>query len=138
MADPSNLPIDPEFVRFGLSRAIQIHSEEFRVSNPRITLDLDLVEDEKLLPEATCLALFQSYLEILDRSRQDQAGMVWVRYYPFKQEMVLEIKNDARSEHPVDFSRVSECIQSVGGQVQAADQPGQGLFIKVTVPMGRA
>jgi glucose-6-phosphate-specific signal transduction histidine kinase len=136
MSDQPTSPVDPELVRFGLSRAIQIHSEEFRTKNPQIKIDLDLVEDEKLLPQSTCLVLYQVYLECLEISRRARAGMVWVRYYPLWQQMVLEIKHNGTGLGPrLDLTRLEECIQPVGGQVKATTLPAGGMVLAISVPM---
>ncbi len=138
MSDLPPSPADLELVRFGLSRAIQIQSEEFRTKNPQIKMDLDLVEDEKLLSESTCLALYKVYLECLEISHQARARMVWVRYYPLWQQMVLEIKHDGTGLGPIlNLTRLEECLKPVGGQVKATARPAGGVILVAAVPLKR-
>ncbi len=139
----------PEILRFGLSRAIQIHSEDFRVSYPHIKLDLDLVEDANLLPEETCLALYRIYQEAISNVvRHSDASQVWIRYYPSGQNMALEIKDNGKGfEIPSDWvsltrrdhfgmAGMKERVDAVGGKIQIASKPGRGTTVKVKVPMG--
>ena len=142
---PENLPgnhpgdlQDPERVRFGLSRAIQLHSEEYRLTSPQIKLDLDLVEDENLLPKNTCLALYQVYLERLQQIAGDtQARRVWIHYYPSRTQMILDIKDDGKGDSTsADFARMRDCVEEAGGQLLVTAQPGQGTTITAKAPFG--
>lgn len=134
---PENTP-DPEIVRFGLSRAIQLHSEEYRARFPQVQLDLDLVEDENLLPQATCLALYQVYLERLGQLAGDpRAKLVSIHYYPSRSHMNLEIKDDGSGDGAqADTASLKACVEAAGGELLAAAQPGGGLKITAKAPLG--
>lgn len=136
--EPDTSP-DPEIVRFGLSRAIQIHSEEFRASLPHIQLDLDLVEDENLLPQETFLALYRCYTERLHQIAQNaQARQIWVHYYPTLTHMNLDVKDNGAGEPgPSVIARLRECVETAGGQLVVNTQPGEGTRVTAKVPFPR-
>jgi glucose-6-phosphate-specific signal transduction histidine kinase len=136
MNDSTGNPPDGEMVRFGVSRAIQVHSEAFRAKYPQIKLDLDLVEDENLLPQATCLAFYQVYLERLQQiAEEPQTGQVWVHYYPSRDCMMMEIKDDGKgASTPANAFRMKECIEAAGGQLSATTLPDGLTMISAKVP----
>ncbi len=137
---PGNQQPDSPDLRFGLSRAIQLHSEEFRIHCPQVKLDLDLIEDENLLPVERCQALYQIYQAALDRAAcQAQASMVSVRYYPSARFMVLDIRDsEEKAPVPVDLptlqAKLQADVEGFGGQVQAAPYENQGTRITVKIP----
>lgn len=135
---PANPP-DLELVRFGLSRAIQIHSEAFRVKNPRIQLDLDLVEDENLLPQEACLALYQVYQQRLHQISGDaQARQVWVHYYPSRAHMVLDIKDDGEEASArAGAAGMKACIEAAGGELLVTARPDGGTTVIAKAPFTR-
>jgi signal transduction histidine kinase len=140
MTDPipsqaDELPELPD-LRFGLSRAIQLHSEDFRVRWPQVALDLDLIEDENLLPWGHCLAFYRAYEAALERAaRQVRADKVWVRYYPSAKYMVLQIKDTGEKQAaPVDVEVLQACVKEIGGEVQAKPQAGQETVVIIKVP----
>lgn len=133
---PGNQQPDSPDLRFGLSRAIQLHSEEFRVHCPQAKLDLDLIEDENLLPVERCQALYQIYQAILDRAAcQAQASIVLVRYYPSARYMVLDIRDsEEKAPAPVDLPKLQAGVEGYGGQVQVTPSENQGTRITVKMP----
>ena len=139
MTDLPLNPPDPDILRFGLSRAVQIHSEEFRAKYPQKKLDLDLVEDENLLPPDACLALYQVYQERLQQLAGDaQAEQIWVHYYPSRTHMVLDIKDDGRGvSQQADFTAMKACIETAGGQLLVSARPDGGMTLTAKVPFER-
>lgn len=129
-------PSDLDLVRFGVSRAIQLHSEGFRAANPHIHLDLDLVEDEDLLPPDVCLAFFCFYRERLQQiARVAQVSQVLIHYHPSLTHMILDIKDDARAAVPAkDQSALSAPLKPVEGEVIVSVQPGQDTKVSAKVP----
>lgn len=138
----------PSVIRFGLSRAVQIHVEDIRARYPDLKLDLDLIEDENLLPEATCVSLYRVFQEAMNNIlRHAQAGMVWIRYYPHHQQMVLEIRDNGLGfEVPVDLvelvqsnhfgvAGMIERVEALGGEFAIFSHPGQGTIVTVRVPI---
>lgn len=139
---PSNPLVDPpelEPVRYGLSRAIQLHSEAFRVKNPQIKLDLDLVEDENLLPQETCLGLYQVYLERLRQiAGGAQAKQVWIHYYPSRAHMVLDIRDDGLgASAQTSSAEMKTYIEAAGGELLVAARPDGGTTVTAKAPFTR-
>lgn len=145
-----------EALRFGLARAIQIHSEKLRASCARLALDLDLVDDEKMLSESACTVLYRVYLEAManiqrhledpDAPQQECAGAVWIRYYPLGGDMVLEIRDGGRGfSIPADWARFASSragvvgmkprIEAAGGTLSITPLPGGGTQIHTSLPM---
>ncbi len=138
----------PVIIRFGLSRAIQIHTEDLRVRHPELKIDLDLVEDENLLPEDTCLALYRVYQEALNNVlHHAEASMVWIRYYPFKDQMILEIKDNgvgfSLPKDWLDLTRnnhygvvgMKERVEALDGTLNITTASGQGTNLRFIVPI---
>jgi signal transduction histidine kinase len=134
-------------LHFGLSRAIQAQSDDLRAEHPHLRLNLDLVDDENLLPETTCRILFRLYLEAMHNVvRHAEASQVWVRYYPLGQRMMLEIKDDGKGfSIPADWAKfassgsgvmgMKQPLEAVGGKLHIASEPGQGTKIEASVPI---
>lgn len=134
-------------LKFGLSRAIQLHSEGVRARHPGLALELDLVDDEGLLPESMLVALFRIYQEAMENIlRHADAGQVWVHYYPSAQGLKLEIRDDGRGfSIPADWAEfatghtgvvgMKKRIESIGGALQITSSPGEGTKICATAPM---
>jgi glucose-6-phosphate-specific signal transduction histidine kinase len=128
---------DPETIRFGLSRAIQIHSEEYRAKNPNTKMDLDLVEDENLLPQDTCLMLYRVYLERLQQiAGKARAKQIWIHYYPSRTHMVLDIKDDGAGMQ-IDTAGMSQSLAEAGGELSVTNRPEGGTALTVRVPFPR-
>lgn len=134
-------------LRFGLSRAIQVHSEGLRANHPNLSLELDLVDDESLLPSGVCHELFHVYLEAMSNViHHAQASTVWVRYYPGENCMLLEIKDDGKGfSIPADWAKFASSrsgvmgmkprIEAVHGKLHIESKPGEGTIIEVKVPL---
>ena len=130
----NEIPPSPDLLRYGLSRAIQLHSEEFRVKHPEIRLDLDLVEDEFLLPPGCCLALYQVYLAgISSLAQGENACAASVRYYPGRDGMVLEIRTDGTSLALPGKEDVKS-VEKLGGKVELLSPSGQMEKLRANVP----
>jgi signal transduction histidine kinase len=139
---------------YGLSRSIQIHSEEVRARFPDLALELDLIDDENLLPEKSCRILFQVYLEALSNIERhiEQAHEpgsphpVWVRNYLQGSALVLEIRDDGRSfSIPADWAKFTRTqggvmgmkprIEALGGALHVSAEPGPGVLIQASAPV---
>lgn len=147
----TGFPADEDAIRamlhFGLSRAIQLHSEEIRTKYPQLKLDYDLVDDENLLPEPIVLALFRVYQEAISNiEHHAQASSILVHYYPTGEGMNLEINDDGKGfSIPADWAKfantrsgvmgMKQRIEAIGGKLHITSQPGQGTHIHVTVPL---
>lgn len=151
-------------LRYGLSRSIQLHSEEFRVKFPAIVLDLDLIEDENLLPEAVSRLLFRVYIEtlhnverhVLAEHAAGQPGQspcrVSVRYFiaghpaGAAAEAALEITATGSGfSIPADWAKYASSqsgvmgmktrIEAAGGRLHIATGPGESTQIAVSMPL---
>jgi len=134
-------------LRFGLSRTIQLHSEVFRVENPGLKIELDLVDDENLLSDAACRALFRLYSEAMNNiERHAQAGSVSVRYYIHGDRVILEIADDGKGfSIPADWAKFSSTrtgvmgvkprIEALGGELHIASEPEKGTKIQARLPL---
>lgn len=140
----------PVLIRFGLSRAIEIHAEDLRARYTDLKIDLDLTQDESLLPETVCLALYRVYQEAMNNVvRHSHASHVWVRYYPAGDYMLLEIEDNGRGFNPptdwVQYTRqnhfgvagMRERVDAVGGRLKISSEPRKGTMVLVKVPLGR-
>jgi PAS domain S-box-containing protein len=138
----------PALLRYGLSRAIRIHGEDFHDKYPEIHLELDLTEDINLLPEETCLVLYRIYQEAMNNIvRHAEASQVWVRYSLEDKYLVMEISDNGKGfEVPADFVNLArqnhfgmagmrERIDAVGGKFRVSSQPGGGTTLEIRVPV---
>lgn len=145
--NPGDDPVR-SMLRFGLSRAIQIHSEEVRSRHANLDLELDLIDDEGLLPDGLLVALFRVYEEAMENIlRHAEAGKVWVRFAPSPGGMTLEIRDNGRGfSIPADWAEfamhhtgvmgMKRRIEAIGGKLQITSAEGEGTKIKATVPFG--
>lgn len=134
-------------LRFGLSRTIQLHSEGFRADNPGLKIDLDLVDDENLLPESACRVLFRVYSEAMSNiERHAEAGAVIVRYYVMGEQVVLEIIDDGKGfSIPSDWAKFTSThtgvmgtkarLEAAGGELHITSEPGKGTKIHASLPL---
>ncbi len=139
----------PGLIRFGLSRAIQVHSEEVRTKHPDLHLVLDLVEDEQLLHDDVVRVLYGVYLESLHNAlRHGQASQIEVRYHPTGGQMALEIEDNGKGfpvpddwlaftrQHRFGLARLRQQVTRVGGKFSIISAAGQGTTVTVRVPLG--
>ncbi len=149
---PSEEDIDlrpPGLIRFGLSRAIQVHSEEVRAKHPELHLALDLVEDDDLLEDNLVRVLYGVYLESLRNAlHHSGATRLEVRYHPFENQMALEIEDNGQGftvpgdwlvftrQRKFGLARLRQQVTAVGGKFSVASTPGQGTIVTVRVPLG--
>lgn len=154
---PSELPPENEplthLLRYGLARAIQVHSESFRLRDPGLAVDLDLVDDEQFLSETAARTLFRVYQEAMHNianhaGEGHPACTVRVRYYPSGAAMVLEISDNGDAfSIPADWAKFSasragvmgmkERIEALGGSLNITAEPGQKTVIQASLPLER-
>lgn len=136
-------------LRYGLARAIQIHSEEVRAKRPTFSLDLDLVDDEGLLGRSECLLLFMVYQEALENAlRHAPDGQMKVRYYPNGEMMALALRDAGEgfsitadwAEFTVGHASVvgmKDSIEAQGGSLSLSKDE-EGTIILASVPIRKA
>jgi PAS domain S-box-containing protein len=138
----------PNVIRFGLAKAIQVHAESLRERYPQIDWILDLAEDEQLLPEQVCLAMFRIYQEAVNNIlRHSQASRATVRCCVAAQNLILEISDNGRgfandkdiidltgSQH-FGLAGIVERTEAINGEVEIHSRPGEGTTVRVSVPL---
>jgi PAS domain S-box-containing protein len=137
----------PALAPFGLFKAIQSHSENFKKKHPDLKIILQLAKDDQLLSEETRLALFRIYQESLNNIvRHSQADQVWIRLMLDEDQVVLEIKDNgqgfelparwiylARKGH-LGLIGARERTEAIGGMFEVQSSPGKGTLIRAVVP----
>jgi signal transduction histidine kinase len=137
----------PTLTPFGLEKAIRSHAEEYLKEFPTIQLELDLMPDEKLLPERVRLALFRIYqVALTNIVRHAQASQVTIRLHLDSETILLEIVDNgcgfivperwislAREGH-LGLVGAAERAEAIGGHLIVDSKPGQGTRMKVLVP----
>jgi signal transduction histidine kinase len=137
----------PTLTPFGLEKAIRSHADEFLKEFPSIQLHLDLMPDEKMLPERMRLALFRIYqVALTNVVRHAQANHVIIRLHLDSETVLLEIVDDGCGfvvpERWISFAReghlglvgATERAEAIGGQLVVESEPGKGTRMKVIVP----
>jgi signal transduction histidine kinase len=137
----------PTLTPFGLEKAIRSHADEFLKEFPSIQLHLDLMPDEKMLPERMRLALFRIYqVALTNVVRHAQANHVIIRLHLDSETVLLEIADDGCGfvvpERWISFAReghlglvgATERAEAIGGQLVVESEPGKGTRMKVIVP----
>ncbi len=137
----------PTLTPFGLEKAIRSHADEFLKEFPTIKAQLDLMPDEKTLPERMRLALFRIYqVALTNVVRHAQASQVTIRLQLDNETVLLEIADDGCGfvvpERWISFAReghlglvgATERAEAIGGQLLVESEPGKGTRMKVLVP----
>ena len=132
---------------FGLASAMRSHTEDFVIQVP-LTVELDLMDDKKQLPEEVAINLFRVYQEALTNvEKHARAERVEVKLTLSAVEVMLSIKDDGCGfvvpRRLGEFVRqgcfgltgMKERTEMVGGRLQVISQPGQGTEIRVWVPL---
>jgi PAS domain S-box-containing protein len=135
----------PALLRFGLTKAMEQHAEDFREKHPQVELILELEPVDTHLNEQRCLVLFRTYQEgMRNITRHAQATRVWVRLIQEKG-IVLEIRDNGKGfPVPLDLSSltqnqhyglagIKERIEAIGGEFRVESNIGEGTNIWVKV-----
>lgn len=140
----------PALIRFGVTKAIQHYTVDFREKHPELEIQLDLhpLDHETRLSEQINLTLFRIYQEALDNIlRHAQATRIWVRFRQFRDEVILEIYDDGKGfpvsdaftkhtqEHHFGLAGMKERAHAAGGEFSLSSEPGKGTTIHVTIPL---
>lgn len=137
----------PTLTPFGLEKAIRSHVGQFEEAHPGISIDLELMNDGKTLPERVRLALFRIYQQaVLNILRHADANKIFVQFHFDDEKIRLTIQDDGRGfnvpERQVELVRQghfglvgsAERAQAIGGKLWIESAPGQGTILRVVVP----
>jgi signal transduction histidine kinase len=137
----------PTLTPFGLEKAIRSHVDEFLREIPTLKVQLDLMPDEKTLPERMRLALFRIYqVAVTNVVRHAQANLVTIRLQLDSENVALEIIDNGCGfvvpDRWISFAReghlglvgATERAEAIGGQLIVESEPGKGTRMKVLVP----
>jgi signal transduction histidine kinase len=130
---------------FGLASAMRSHTEDFKAP---FAVDLDLMDDNKQLPEEVAINLFRVYQEALTNvEKHAGAERVEVKLNLSPDEVMLSIRDDGCGfvvpQRIGEFVRqgcfgltgMKERTEMVGGRLQVISQPGEGTEIGAWVPL---
>lgn len=140
----------PSLIRFGVTRAIEFHAEDFLEKHPEIDLSLDLrpLGEGARLADAVHLTLFRIYQEAMNNiARHAQATEVWVSFGRVDGAAVLEIRDNGRG-FPVQtglaeytqrdhfgLAGMRERADSVGARLDITSAEGGGTTVRVEIPL---
>jgi PAS domain S-box-containing protein len=138
----------PAIIRFGLTKSIRIHLEDFREKHPEIHVTQHLFDDGNLLPEQVRLALFRVYQESLNNIvKHAGASSVSVRLSHKDNRVRLQIHDNGRGfdlhESLVQYTQhghyglagMKERAEAVGGVFDVTSEKGKGTTISVMVDL---
>lgn len=141
----------PTLKSYGLEKTIRSHAEQFQEDHPEITINLDLMPDERRLPERVSLGVFRIYQQSLANIlRHAQATRVNIRLIMDEQRLQLGIEDNGKGfEVPprlVDLVRKghyglvgsAERAEAIGGTLTIDSYPGKGTTIFVNVNLAVA
>jgi len=137
----------PSLAPFGLEKAIRSHVERLKEAHTHLTFHLDLMRDQKLLPEQTRLGLFRIHQNLVANAiRHAAANNIWIRFKFDPEFVTLEIQDDGRGfaipERWIEFARQGhlglvgavERAESLGGTLAVNSTPGAGTLIRASIP----
>jgi two-component system sensor histidine kinase UhpB len=137
----------PALGPFGVESAIRAHAERFHQAHPELTLTLDLMPDDKDIPERTRLGLFRIYQQAMANLVQHaSADNVRVRMWREPGHVYLEVLDDgrgfavpgrlvalARSGH-LGLLGAAERAEYLGGRLEVESAVGEGTRVRARVP----
>jgi signal transduction histidine kinase len=139
----------PSTIRFGLAKAIQYQSEEFRSKYPQLAIHLDLVKDEQTIPKEISAVLFRIYQECMNNViRHAHATEIKIRLRTDQHTVLLEVEDNGAGFQPpddwVELARqghlglvgMRERAEAVGGKIEvvSGSPKCKGTTIQVEVP----
>lgn len=138
----------PALVQFGLEKAILSHAENLQIKHPELVIELNLVPDGEDLPDATRLALFRIYQELLNNVlRHADATRIKVDLRLGENSACLEIEDNGKGftvpsrwiemvrQGHFGLAGAQERAQAVGGSLTVLSSPGEGTLVRVIVPI---
>lgn len=138
----------PELTRLGVRRAIVENMQELQQKHPSIRMNIDFSDDPNLLPEPVALTFYRIYQQAMNNIVQHaEASEVWVRLQINSHETLFEIQDNgkglptpmelvayARDGH-LGIVGMKERAEAIGGDFRIFSEPGEGVSVRVTVPV---
>jgi signal transduction histidine kinase len=137
----------PSLAPFGLARAIQAHAQLFQESYP-LHLELDLDEDEQILPEKMRMALYRIYQHgVSNVWKHAHAQTCWVTFRLNPDAVVLEIRDNGRGfqvpknwlimarEGHFGLVGAMERAEAFAGKLLIKSEENAGTTLQVTLPV---
>lgn len=138
----------PALMHFGLSRMIQMYTEDLRERFPGIEIILDIMDDERRLSNEACLALFRIYQAAINNIvRHSGASKAWVVYRIEHEAFYLELRDNGKGfEISPDFTQLTrdghfglvgmkERAEAIGGEFSVSSESGKGTTIVANGPL---
>lgn len=128
---------------FGLSAAIENHTEEF-VKRTGVQCDIESIPEDIILDEARSLALFRIFQETLTNiARHAVATRFSVILKKSDTEVLMKVSDNGRGflknqlSSPQSFGIIGmrERAHSFGGSLDITDEKGKGVTVRVTIPV---
>lgn len=140
----------PALTPFGVAVVLRSFAETFQQDHPELSVELDLEDDGQRLEERTRLTLYRICQHSLRNVAQHaEAGHVYIGLHLGADCVELRIEDDGRGfvlpEDWLTLVRAGKfgllgCIEraeAIGGQLTIRTEPGHGVQLLVTAPLGR-
>lgn len=137
----------PALSHYGLAKAILSYVERFKEFYPGHTVTLELVNDEKKLPDTTRLVLFRNFQHAMHNiARHAQAHNIWITFTLTSKDAEVDVRDDGKGftipEHWIDFARgghlglasSDERADALGGRLEVQSAPGEGTTVRTIIP----
>ncbi len=140
----------PTLMHFGLSKVIHIYAQDLQERHPEIALELDVMDDERRVPDETRLALFRIFQAGLDNVvKHAHADRVWIAYNLQSDQFFLQLRdNGAGFDVTKDYDLLTkeghfgllgmkERAEAIGAVFSVESEIGKGTTITVSGPIHR-
>ncbi len=137
----------PTLAHLGLGKAIISHAEKYQEKHPEIHVEVDLQDQDVVLPEALSLGLFRIYQQaLINVARHAAAKNLLIRVAKEDGQLVLEIRDDGKGfdvpKRWIEMAReghlglvgASERAAALGGRLAIFSAPGKGTSIQAIIP----
>jgi PAS domain S-box-containing protein len=134
----------PALITFGFSKVLQSFIEDFRQQYPSLEIELDVVEDDKLLSAQAHLTLFRIFQAGINNIiRHSDASKVWIVFKVEPDRFYFELRDNGEGfELKKDFSHLTreghfglvgmkERAEAIGAELAVSSERGKGTTLVV-------